>query len=103
MAVETPVKKKGMGTLTKTKYYELESKLKQEIPNEQQFNNVITIIKDITEFDPTISTYCPERKEQFAKYRRKKAEEMGVSTYKAFNLDKFYQKKKETRLLNKPS
>jgi len=89
--------RKGNSKLSKAKYQELEAMFKREIPNEEAFNRVLKNFLDIMQFDPSASTYTPDRREKCAEYRRKKAEEMGTTTYKAFNMEKYYLKKKAVK------
>lgn len=91
--------KKGNSKLSKARYIELEAMFKREIDNEELLNRVLKNFLDIMQFDPAASTYTPDRREKCAEYRRKKAEEMGTSIYKALKKDIYYQKCKEKKNL----
>lgn len=87
--------KKGNARLSKEKYYKVKEMLKLEV-GEENLERVMIKFQEIMNFDPKVTTYSQEMKDAVYKYRNKKAEEMGTSVYKAFNLGKYYKKKEKS-------
>lgn len=79
---------KGIGTLTKAKYIELEKDLLDDLDKEI-VDKVLDKIKRILNFDPKVNTY------EKLKIKLDKKREEGISTYEALNHKAYYDKNKK--------
>ena len=76
---------------SKTKYYEIEKQITTIFPD--QCLQMLEILKNVLEFDPTISTYNANVKASLDK-RVKRLKEEGISTYVSGGRKASYQKQK---------
>lgn len=83
---------KGFVGLSKGKYYELESKLKDEF-GEAMTEKVLSNMREVFNFDPNQTTATAAAVERTRKYRAK-LKEQGISTYISSGSKKQYEKKK---------
>lgn len=82
---------KGTRTLSKTKYYEIENQLQKELENEQ-VEKVMSVIRNVLMFDPTVSVYNENMKTKIDE-RRARLKTEGVSTYVSSGAKAHYDKK----------
>ena len=88
------VGKNKMCVFSKTKYYEIEKQITTIFPD--QCLQMLEILKNVLEFDPTISTYNANVKASLDK-RVKRLKEEGISTYVSGGRKASYQKKKKKK------
>jgi hypothetical protein len=81
--------------LSKKRYHEIEEVLSGLIPDPNQHALAMAKICEIMKYDPTRNVYTPEVKERNAKWRRKKAEELGVTTYVTSGMKAYYERTKQ--------
>ncbi len=86
---------KGTRTLSKTKYYEMEKKL-QERYEAEVVEGILTIMRTVLKFDPTVSVYN-ERMRETTYNRRARLKEAGISTYISSGMKSCYAKQKQQR------
>jgi D-mannonate dehydratase len=69
--------------LTKKRYNDIQTYLKSEKDlTTELIDRICLNICEIFEYDPDATTYTKEKGKQHSEWRRKKAEEFGVSVYK---------------------
>lgn len=83
--------------MSKKRYHEIEEALRVAIPDPVQHAEIMSRICEIMKYDPTKSMYTPEVKERSMKWRRKKAEELGVTTYVTSGMKAYYERSKEVK------
>lgn len=99
-----PVRLPTCSTMNKKRYHEIQANISQIIKtvdnNDALTEAIMENIRTILKFDPdaTVRKYTPEQGKKATEYRRKKAEELGVSVYEAFNHRNSYQKHKDTMI-----
>lgn len=92
--MESPlVQKKSVALLTKKRYAELCAVITATCTSEQA-SHIITSIHEIMQIDPEASTYSEAKKKQILESRRKRAQELGVSTYHVSGARAHYHRKK---------
>lgn len=85
--------KKGISTLSKKKYFELAEAFHKELNDSNQTERLLTILKDVMNFDPDVSRYTPEVGRQI-RDRIQRLKEQGVSTYVSSGRKTSYHNKK---------
>ena len=93
MAEESPTKQPlGQGTMTKKRYYEIQKRLEDEMKlSSDTVLQVMTVIKDVLNFDPNVTLYDERSKQRLKEYREKKKQE-GISTYITSGTKAYYYK-----------
>ena len=82
-------------TLSKKRYDEIKERL-SAVYGTEHIDNVMFIIRDIMNFDPSISMYTPEKGKKDIEWRKKKAQEQGITTYMICGKN-YYEKKKQMK------
>lgn len=93
-----------ISTLNKKRYQEIKDSVITAIhthnSDEEKVESIMACIRTIMKFDPdaVARKYTPEQGKKMTEYRRKKAADMGVSVYEAFNHRNSYQKHKDVMI-----
>lgn len=80
--------------LSKKRYYEIETVCHNILGDDALTAQIMSSIQNIMKFDPNASTYTKERGQKNIEFRKKKAEELGVTTYITSGGKKLYDKRK---------
>lgn len=88
--------KKAVSIMSKKRYHLIEETLRKTIDDPNKLANVLQSIQEIMNFDPNRNTYTPEVKERVLQWRKKKAEELGVTTYVTSGSKACYERKKQS-------
>lgn len=84
---------KGSRTLSKKKYFEILDAL-SKCYRDEDISKISGVIKEVMRFDPTVVDYTPERGRKITENRKKRAEELGVSTYITSGAKQYYERRK---------
>lgn len=71
---------KASALLTKQKYATLAQTLDGVVHDKELLGQVLQSIKDSLRFDPNVSSYNQEQGKKFVAWRKKRAEELGMTT-----------------------
>lgn len=95
------VDNKGMTTpsvLSKKRFYQLQQAF-EDITDEELVQKLMEKVKEIMNFDPSKSTYSPERGQKILSRRHKLRDEHGISTYVSSGAKACYEKKKQNMIM----
>lgn len=90
----------SMSIMSKKRYHEIEEILSSLIKNPEEHSLAMSKICEIMKFDPNRNTYTPKVKENNANWRKKRAEELGVSIYVASGNKAYYERTKTQNTSN---
>jgi hypothetical protein len=82
-------------TLSKKRYLTISEKVQELLEDKDKTDKVLEIICQVTKFDPCNPRYTPEIGQREMAYKKKKAEELGISLYELLKQKKYRQKKRE--------
>jgi hypothetical protein len=83
---------RGSRTLSKVKYYEMESQMRERYEAEA-VEGMLSILRSVLKFDPSLSLY--NEKSKAATYnRRARLKESGISTYVSSGMKARYEKQR---------
>lgn len=85
--------------LSKKRYSEVKSMLSSYV-SADDLDTVMSNFCVIMNFDPSASTYNQDKKDQILKSRKKRAEELGVSTYVTGGSKSYYERRKQSHAIN---
>jgi chorismate mutase len=87
-----------MSPISKKRYYEIDEALGTLMKDQQEREQVMMKICEILNFDPNRNTYTPQVKERMLQWRKKKAEELGVTTYVTSGMKAYYERNKQSQV-----
>lgn len=82
--------------MSKKRYMEIQKTLEEHIADDATLNTVMASIRTIMRYDPDKSAYTPEIKQRQVEWRRRKAQELGVTTYVTSGMKAHYERSKAT-------
>jgi len=91
-SVEIEKKNRYFACMSKRRYHTISNELRKIIDDDTKWENAMTLIGQVMNFDINSKTSDPIRSEKVREARRKKAEEMNTSTYKAFKLNEYHKR-----------
>ena len=84
----------ALSMMSRKRYHEIAESLATFIEDSEKLEQALSSIREIMKFDPEKKIYTKEMGQNTAAWRKKKAQELGVSTYELSGRKNHYEQSK---------